>query len=267
MFRFSIVLVLASGCGLAALKQQNDATQAFVAQGQTAALAARANAHHEMFVIADRAWVCATEQAALAGPCPDGKELKKNRVVMVVGQAANAGVWPVAEFDRTGEHRLYTAAAALDELPDTKQLDAYADDVAKRFPDDKRIPLGAITFVDLLQQPEAYRGRFLVLRQRSIDMTNKDFKAGTFTFTIPIPVSTGSKWLALAQLELVNHELVDDFQNGGRSYECGPKYCDDFVIVAELTGRTVERYDELGIVHRLPVFAIRELGDRYGSYR
>jgi hypothetical protein len=39
------------------------------------------------------------------------------------------------------------------------------------------------------------------------------------------------------------------------------------VIGAELTGRTVERYDELGIFHRLPVFAIRELGDRYGSYR
>ena len=98
-------------------------------------------------------------------------------------------------------------------------------------------------------------------------MTNKDFREGVFAFTIPIPVTTGSKWLALAQFELANASLVDDFESGGRSYQCGAKYCDDFVIVAELTGRTIDRVDERGNVRRLPVFAVRELGDRYGTYK
>jgi hypothetical protein len=39
------------------------------------------------------------------------------------------------------------------------------------------------------------------------------------------------------------------------------------VLVGELTGRTVDRVDSFGGVHRLPVFAIREMGDRYGTYR
>jgi hypothetical protein len=124
-----------------------------------------------------------------------------------------------------------------------------------------------MNFADLIEQPTAYKGRYLVIRQPSHDMTNKDFANGTFKFTIPIPVMTGSRWLALAQFEIKNTTLTTDFEKGGRSYQCGPKYCDDFVIVAELTGRTVDRVDEYGGVRRLPVFAIRELGDRYGTYK
>jgi hypothetical protein len=98
-------------------------------------------------------------------------------------------------------------------------------------------------------------------------MKNQNFGADTFSFTVPIPVQTGSQWTALAQFELTNRPLVEDFHSGNRSYSCGPNYCDHFVIVAELSSRTVDRVDEFGNVHRLPVFEIRELGDRFGSYR
>jgi hypothetical protein len=262
-----LTLATATGCPLAAMKQQHDNTQAFIAQGQANVVAAQANAHTEKFVIVDHAWLCPTDQAALAGKCEGGTEVAKNRVVTVVGQAPKDGVWPVSLWDAQGEHKLFVAAASINELPDTAALDGFEQDVQRRFPDDKRIPLRAINFANLIEQPAAYRGRYLVVRQASSGMTNKDFGGGVFKFTIPIPVTTGSRWSALAQFELKNGTLVGDFEKGGRSYECGPKYCDDFVIVAELTGRTVDRVDDFGGVHRLPVFAIRELGDRYGTYK
>jgi hypothetical protein len=37
------------------------------------------------------------------------------------------------------------------------------------------------------------------------------------------------------------------------------------VIVAELSGRTVDRPDQYGQLHRLPVFTVIEMGDRYGA--
>lgn len=263
-----LALALAtSACGLGALQQQHDATTAFVAQGQANLAAAQANARTAKYVITERTWLCPTAQAALTGTaCEGGQEVRKNREVTVIGQASVDGVWPATHWDARGEHRLYVAAAALNELPDTTALDGFADEIARRYPDAKRIPLTAVNFADLLEQPAAYKGRYLVVRQPSRDMTNKDFSGGVFRFTIPIPVTTGSRWAALAQFELPNRELVADFEAGGRSYTCGPTYCDHFVIVAELTGRTVDRVDELGHVRRLPVFAIRALGDRYGVY-
>jgi len=263
----SILALASSGCMIAAMKQQQDAINASVAQGQANAIAAQALARTDKYVVTDSAWLCPTEQGALAGQCDGGTQVHKNRAVSVIGQAPKDGVWPAALWDAQGEHRLFVAASSINELPDTAALDGFADDVAKRFPDTKRIPLRAMNFADLIEQPAAYKGRYLVVRQASNGMTNKDFAGGVFKFTIPIPVTTGSRWSALAQFELKNTTLVGDFEKGGRSYSCGPKYCDDFVIVAELTGRTVDRVDEFGGVRRLPVFAIRELGDRYGTYK
>jgi hypothetical protein len=251
-----------------AMKQQQDAINTQNAAAKANFEKAQANAQTEKFVMTESAWLCPTEQGALTGKsCDGGTEVKKNRSVMVVGQGSKGGVWPVSFWDAQGEHKLFVAESAINELPDTKELDTYADDVSKRYPATKRIPLQSMNFADLIEQPGAYKGRYLVIRQPSRDMTNKDFASGTFRFTIPIPVTTGSRWLALAQFEIKNQSLVGDFEKGGRSYQCGPKYCDDFVIVAELTGRTVDRVDEYGGVRRLPVFAIRELGDRYGTYK
>jgi len=270
MFRFIASLALAlstTACGLGALKQQHDATNAFVAQGQANMLAAQANARTAKYVVTERTWLCPTEQAALTGTaCDDGHEVRKNREVTVIGQTPKDGVWPASFWDATGEHRLFVAAAALNELPDTTALDAFDAEIARRYPVARRIPLTSVNFADLIEHPTAFKGRYLVIRQPMRDMTNKDWATGTFRFTIPIPVTTGSRWLALAQFELPNKAIVEDFEKGGRAYVCGPKYCDDFVIVAELTGRTVDRVDELGGVRRLPVFAIRELGDRFGTY-
>jgi hypothetical protein len=267
--RILLALLLTSGCGIAALKAQNDAIHAHNEQARQNGLAAQANARTDKFVVAEAGvWLCKTEQQALAGAkCDGGMEVHKNHLVQVIGQAPKDGVWPAAHWDAQGEHRFFVAASAINELPDMAQLDSFADEVSKRYPDAKRIPLRSMNFIDLVEQPDAYKGRYLVIRQPSRDMTNKDFASGIFRFTIPIPVATGSRWLALAQFELKNASLVGDFQKGQRSYQCGPKYCDDFVIVAELTGRTVDRIDEYGSVRRLPVFAIRELGDRYGQYK
>ena len=211
-------------------------------------------------------WVCPTIAAALAGTaCEGGVMVKRNHVVRVIGSSAVAGAWPVAEYGPHGDLRKrYVAATAVDTMPDTRALAGYAEDVARRYPE--RIALDDLTVESLFAQSSSYRGRYLVLRQLSRKMTNKTFAAGRFTFTIEIPVTAGSHNLGLVQFELASSKLVDKFNAGERYYRCGPEYCDDFVIVAQLTDRTVERVDERGEARRVPVFAVRELGDRYGSY-
>jgi hypothetical protein len=262
--------ILVAGCGIAALQQRNDSITAMNEQARQTMLGAQANAHQTVYVVAERAWLCLDEIGARAQTaCTGGTELQRGATAMIVGQGAKDGVWPVAIFDAKGEHRMFIAAVAVNELPDLKQQDAYADDVKQRFPAAKQIPLRDITFANLIEQPDAFRDRLLVVRQPLAGISNEDYRAATgmYTFTIPIPVSTGSKWNALAQFELKSKLLVDEFTKGHRAYSCGGKYCDDFVIVAELTGRTVERIDEFGGMHRLPVFVVHEMGDRYATYR
>ncbi len=98
-------------------------------------------------------------------------------------------------------------------------------------------------------------------------MANQEFADGTLRFTLPIPTSKGSAVVARAQFEMKSRSVAEEFQKSERKYRCAVKYCDDLVIVATLTGKTVDRADGRGNVHRMPVFAIVELGDRYGIYK
>jgi hypothetical protein len=266
--RLALVLPFLASCLLGEMKQMNDNINAANAQGMATAKAGLANAHTDQYIVAEHAWLCATaEQASAKSACPGGQEFAHNRMVTTIGQDPQGGIWPVAIYDAQGEHRLYVAADAVNELPDLKALDAFATEVQQRYPDAKRIPLRAISFANLIEQPQAFKGRLLVVRQPLAGMSNQDYAAGAFSFTLPIPVTTGSRWNALAQFELRNGQISSEFHQGMRSYSCGRKYCDDFIIVAELTGKTVDRVDEFGSVHRLPVFAIHELADRFGTVR
>jgi len=263
----SITLTAAlGGCALGEYAKVNAVAQQQADLARTNAEAAQANARSDRYVVADEVWLCPTAEAARAGKrCDGGHRVAHNRDVTVIGQAPDDGVWRTEIWDADGAHPLFVVDAALNELPDLSGLDRLAADVDRRYPDRKRIPLRAVTFANLIESPGSFKGRYLVLRQPSGGMTNKDFSGDRFTFTIPIPVSTGSRWNALAQFELASRVIVDDFKAGDRSYRCGPSYCDDFVIVATLTGRTVDRVDDLGQVHRLPVFRVELLGDRYGT--
>ncbi len=221
----------------------------------------------DMFVVVDGVWMCPTRQAVLARTaCEGGKQVGKNRVIKVFGEAPKEGVWPAVLDGGDGEHKLFVAAHAIDWRPETSSLDDYDAELIARFPETTRIPLESVSVAHLFEEPTAYRGRFLVLRQPSRSMTNKEFAAGTFSFTLEVPVTAGSHHLGPILFELSNQALVDGFESGGRSYQCGPRYCDDFVFVAQLTGRTVERVDAIGNMRRVPVFVVRELGDRYGTY-
>jgi hypothetical protein len=167
----ALTLAAAPGCIFSGMKQYQDSLQASNAQLQANAAAAAT----DMFVIADRVWLCPSEQAALAGTrCDGGTEVLKNRVVTVIGQAPKDGVWPVSLWDQQGEHKLFAVAARLSDQPDTRALEEFASDVDRRFPEAKRIPLRTISFADL-ERPAAFKGRYLVARVASSGMTNKDF--------------------------------------------------------------------------------------------
>jgi len=77
-----------------------------------------------------------------------------------------------AFWDATGEHALFVAASAINELPETQELDRYAEDVSRRFPEAKRIPLRSMNFADLSSDRPRTRA-VTSYRQPSHDMTNK----------------------------------------------------------------------------------------------
>ena len=262
------LLVNQAACALGAYQQRQAAVEKYNADAHAAGLAAAANARSDRYAVGDETWLCPTADAARAGGrCEGGHRVLRNRDVTVIGLEPVDGVWRTERSNDQGAQPMFVAAAAVNELPDLAEQDALVADLDRRYPASKRIPLRTVTFANLVDEPAAFRGRVLVLRQPSGDMTNKDFAHGKLVFTLPIPVTTGSRWAALAQFEMKSPKLVADFKAGTRSYRCGPTYCDEFVIVATLTGRTVDRVDELGQVHRLPVFEISELGDRYGTLK
>jgi hypothetical protein len=272
MYRTALPFVLVlSGClASSAMQQQQQAVAAMHAQNAPRIAAAEASMHTGKFIRAARAWLCTDDAAAaMNAPCRDGIEVLRNEDVMVVGTQPVNGVWPVAVYDAQGEHRRSIAASVVADLPDLTALDAYAVDVATRIPAARQLHFDTITFDKLLAEPDAFRGKLLVVRQRTDEVTNEqyDAKTSTYTFTIPIQVTTNSNWAALAQFELVNKKVVEERIERRHAHSCTTAYCDKLVIVAELTGRTVDRVDQTGAVHRLPVFAVRELGDRFGVYR
>jgi hypothetical protein len=256
-----------TGCALGQMGQLNSNIQTAQAQAQANAQIGLANAHTQKYVVADSAWLCSDEPHALAkAACEGGRQIQHNGAVTVIGQAAKAGVWPASVLDAQGEHRLYVAADAVADLPNVKALDAFADDVAQRYPEAKRIPLTTVNSMDLIVASQ-YRGRVIVVRQSLHDLLDQDFSSGRFGFALEIPAWKGSKISGRVQLELRNQQVSSDFESGNRSYVCGPEYCDEFVIVAELTDKTVQWVDKYGVTLTIPVFAIRELGDRFGTYR
>jgi hypothetical protein len=266
-----ISILLMSGCGLSAsIASQQQQMAAMQAQARERVAAAQAAIHSGAFVAPEHAWLCVDEAAARAQTaCPGGTELDHNEDVMLVGTQPTNGVWQVAIYDASGEHRLYVAASSVAEVPDLAAQNAYAAELTSRISPDKLIHLDAITFDRLITQPASFRGKLLVVRQSTDLVSNESYDAATstYTFTIPIPVETGSPWAALAQFELANKQIVEGSIKRHHEHSCTTKYCDKLVIVAELTGRTVDRIDETGALHRLPVFVVHELGDRFGVYR
>jgi len=266
-----ISMLLMFGCGLSAsIASQQQQMAAMQAQGRERVAAAQATVHTGAFVASEHAWLCPDEATARAATsCDGGTELDHNEDVMLVGAQPTNGVWPAAFYDASGEHRRFIAASSVAEVPDLAAENAYAAEVSTRFRADQQIHLDAITFDKLIGKPESFRGKLLVVRQRTDLVTNESYDAATsmYTFTIPIPVETGSPWAALAQFELANKQIVEGRIKRHHEHSCTTKYCDKLVIVAELTGRTVDRLDETGVLHRLPVFVVHELGDRFGVYR
>jgi hypothetical protein len=258
--------LLGGGCVLSGMMEQKRVAQQMQADAAAAGAQAQKMKHTDMYVTAPEAWLCASAADANQNKsCEGGKRYRHNQTIPVIGTGAEAGVWKSEFWDAKGAHPGFVLASAVNELPDISGIDGFTRDVDTRYPEAKRIPIQVVDYEDMISQPKAYQGRYLVIRQGSRSMTNKDFRDGLFSFTIPIPAASGSGVPALAQFEFKSDIVVKEFEAGERSYECGPSYCDEFVIVAQLTGRTIDRPDRLGNVHRLPVFSVIELGDRYGA--
>jgi len=263
---------LSAGCPLTAIKAQqdrNDAIAKYQADSQAAYAAGMANAQSDMYVVADEVWFCpSADDARKRATCPGGKRFARGQKLKVIGQEPVDGVWRSEIWDAKGSHPGFVLAAAVNELPETGALDDFVVAIDRRYPASKRIPVETVNYADLVSRPKAYAGRVLLLRQPSGQMLDKDFGDETFTFIVPIPARHARDHrVALAQFELSNRELVAAFNSGQHSYSCSSAYCDEFVIVARLAGRTVDRVDEVGNVVRLPVFTVIEMADRFGTYQ
>jgi hypothetical protein len=258
------LVVGAGGCPLTGMMQQADVAQNAASAAQAHAVAAEQAKRGDYFVTAAELWLCPTaDQARANKTCAAGKQYRHNHSIKVIGAGPADGLWKSEFWDAKGQHAGFVLASGVNELPDMSGLEAFARDVDSRYPTARRIPIRTVTYENLVSQPDAFRGFVLVLRQPSRDLRNRNARDDQYSFTIPIPAESNVP--ALAQFELKNRGWVQQIQAGERSYECGPGYCDEMVIVAELSGRTVDRPDQYGQLHRLPVFTVIEMGDRYGA--
>lgn len=219
-----------------------------------------------MFVVGSDAWLCPTAAAALAKTeCEGGRQVLHNRSVMVRGQAAKAGVWAVPDITSPTPRDLYIAADQLSALPVLTAFDAFDADVVERYPAAKRIANDKINFVDILIHPQKYAGKYLVVRQNLKSIHSKQWAEGAFSFNLSIPVYAGATYGTDARFEFRNADIVNEFNKGQRSYQCA-EFCDEFILVAEVTGKTVESAKS-GRAIKVPVFNIVEMADRFGKYR
>lgn len=265
-----VTLVVASatlsGCLSAAMQQRDENLAAAVQAGQQYAAAAQADAHLNYYVTADRAWACPDAAAALRnGECQGGKRYVRNQAIVVIGQPAN-GLYRTSQFTAAGEQRHFILATAVNELPDLAALESSARTIAVRYPATKQIPPRNRGYVDFIEQPKAFDGRYLVFQQPTQGITCTDAPGGKFSCTIPVPERAGSQRNSLAQFDFHNQKVASDFRNGVRSYRCGAGYCDQLVIVARLTGKSVDRVTRAGYTMKLPLFEVVELADRFGHF-
>lgn len=264
--------VALAGCAALLPQPQYDesmrASMAMQEQSNQAAVAMMANQRADRFVVGDEAWFCPDRAAAKLGKrCAGGTRYTRNREVKVIGAAPEDGLWRSEVYQGNETQAGFVAASALAELPELAHLEKFAADTSERYSEADRIPTVSVNFIELLERRSRFAGKVLVIQAESSGMTNKEFARGVFRFTIPIPFATDGRLSALAQFELRSSKVVDEFNAGNRSYRCGPAYCDVFVVVAKLTGRTVDRVGEGGFVFRLPVFEVVEMADRYGVER
>lgn len=270
--RITIVTALAvisAGClgAIRAKQEQNRAISEYTAQAQANAEAAQHQARTEMYVVTAAAWFCPDAETARAGDeCEGGTRFDRGAKLSVIGKAPTDGVWRAETFDADGQHLGFIAADGINELPDTSAIDDFAAEVDQAIPEKQRIPQQAISYLDFLEQPKAFRGRRLVTWMTLSDIDNLQVEGDTITFTRLVVVEPGSQQAAPVQFEMANPTFAREYQAGKRSYSCGGDYCDRFVIVAQLTDEQAKRVDEAGNLKILPVFRIDAMADRFGRY-
>lgn len=219
-----------------------------------------------MYVVSQDAWLCPSAAAALAKTdCEGGRQVLHNRSVMVRGQAAKAGVWVLTDPTSPTPRDLFVAADQLHIRPSRTELNAFAGDVMQRYPEAKRIDPDMLNYADALYAPKKYAGRYLIMHQKLNSLGATTWEGGQLSFNLSIPMGPGEKFKANARFEFRNASIVNEFDKGQRSYRCvANDYCDEFIIVAEVTTRTIKKSDS---ANEMPVLNIVELADRFGSYR
>jgi hypothetical protein len=263
-----VALILSSSaCGLAELQQRNASIEKSNADAVARMTEAQKLKRTDMYVVSESAWFCADAAAAAKrASCKDGQQLGKNETISVIGLQPEGETWKAAIWDSAGEHQGFIAAAAVNELPDTSALDQAAAAIEERYPAKKRIPSTNLNLEELLAQQKAYAGRYLLMRIGNSDMRDFNLDGDKLTFVMYVPSRPGSRQLAAVQFEFSSASWAKKFHGGKASYRCGAGYCDNLVVVASLSG-VVDRVDDTGALRRLPVFAVRELADRFGSYK
>lgn len=268
-----LLLATLPACLLPAMLEGQRNTEAFIAAGSASAAALRAQGQSRRFAVTAGARLCPTaEDAGRHTACSGGIDLPKNAAIQVVGEAPQAGVWPVAHYDRSGAKRLFIAAGDTNELPDLTDLQSARASLQQRYPAADRIPDAAMNLSDLLTSPQAYRGHRLVWAIAATDMADMHAAEAAFSFTLAIPTKRGARGPARgrAQFDFASRAYTSAWSarmttGVGGGYSCGPGYCDQLAMVAELTG-SVERVDAEGHVMRVPAFRVLWAADRFGQY-
>ena len=214
-----------------------------------------------MFVIAEGARVCPSRD--VSPTCEGGLDLALNEYL---DASADGELHSVMYIHEGGVTNGYVPSAALGELP---KLDAYKRTVDELIEVQAGTPLIAgdeLIYQDLMSRPDAFAGRELRMFPQAAQLDNLRVDGQVTSFTLPVPSTPMRDSTSPVRFEFRNEAWADEFRRSKKKFTCGPNYCDQVAVVAELTDRQHEAILPGGIVIRMPVFEVTLLVDRFGAY-
>ncbi len=251
----SLVLATAPGCFVRDIRQANAAqTQARMEQV--------ASIMTPMFVIVDGARVC--PDRSVSATCDGGLDLGINEYIDATAEGPD--LYKVMVIHTGGVLNGYVPSVALGELPELDEFKQTISELSSVDAGDQLIAPEELIYEHLLTRPDAFAGRELRMFPAASQLGNLGTSAQMMSFTLSVPSTTMRDSSSPVRFEFHNAAWATEFRDSKKKFTCGRNYCDKLAVVATLTGRHHEAIRPGGVVVRMPVFEIKLLADRFGTY-
>jgi hypothetical protein len=217
---------------------------------------------HNFYVVRDDAMLCPAAADATTAACGGAVPVAKNRLVWVLGYKPSNGVWQVRMPNNAPP--MYIAASSVDKTPDSAAWDGFVEKLKTSLPASMWVPAENVNFFDLTYSAAAFGSRPVVFARKRSELPKRATKGASMRFGLQIPANRSGRGQALVMIDLPPSDVVDGLADG--DYACDFDHCDEFMIIAFVTGKTVDVVDAEGRVLVAPLLRVGIIGDRYGEH-